>query len=136
MNKFLLLTCLLICGCGAIDPIGPVVNGIIFWKQGEANKYYNQKPDVVFRASLHALNRMNLKVVKDSNFDKSNFEIIAGNNNRFKIYIKEVDNKITSLKVRINFFGDKQYAELFYKYVDEQIEIIRFDGNGMPVRNI
>ena len=60
--------------------------------------------------------------------------MIAGENDRFKISIKHVEPEISLLKIRVNFMGDKPYAELFYKKVDDNLNGIEFDPQGRPTR--
>jgi hypothetical protein len=48
--------------------------------------------------------------------------------------IQKADKNITKLNIRINYLGDKEFAELIYKKVDEQIDIIEFDPQGNPTK--
>lgn len=122
-------------GCGLEFIVGPIVgtavNGAISWINGEAHKYYEYDKGTVYRTTKHTLQRMNIKISEDSITD-SGYSIIAGNNDRFKIKIVEKEPNISKLSIRINFMGDKQYAELIYKNVDESINIIEFDDYGEP----
>jgi len=113
--------------------VSPIINGIIAWKEGEAHKYYGHNTDTILRATKHALTKMNLPISKEET-KSSGYYLVAGNNNRFKIKIHKVENEITKLSIRINFMGDKPYAELFYKNVDKEINVIKFDKNGNPVK--
>jgi hypothetical protein len=112
--------------------IAPIVNGIIVWSEGEAHKYYAYDPDIMYRATKRALINLNLPVDKDQKLENGNYHVTAGVNNRFQINIYQVDPQISRLSVRINFMGDKPYAELLYQQIDQQINIIQFDEQGQP----
>lgn len=120
-------------GCTGIDFITPIVTGVVMWQEGEAHKYYEYNADTIFRASKRALEKMNLEV-KEAEQDGTDYSMIGGNNNKFSIKISQIEPEITKLSLRINFMGDKNYAELFYKHVDEEVYTIRFDNNGRPMR--
>ena len=114
--------------------IAPIVNGIIMWKEGEAHKYYEYNSDIVYRAAKHALDDMNLDISRNDPITANReYYMIAGENDRFKINIIPHELSICRLSVRINFMGDKPYAELFYKKIDEWLSNIEFDQDGRPV---
>lgn len=96
------------------------------WKEGEAHKYYKSDSGTVYRAAQRALEDMELPTSSDDPPNQGNYYIIAGANNRFKIKVVRIEKNITKLSVRVNFMGDKPYAELFYKNVDYQINIIEY----------
>jgi hypothetical protein len=52
----------------------------------------------------------------------------------FKIEIKKVQSNITEVKIRVNFLGDKPYAELIYKKIDSNLDVINFDVEGKPTK--
>jgi len=143
-------------GCnGAELFISPIVYGVVLWKQGEVNKYYEYNSEVIYNASKRALQEMELTITKDNNIQENlisdnrrtkilkrdtdqkiqsrDYYIVAGNNNRFQISVDTVEKNVTRLQVRINIMGDKPYAELFYRKVDEQINIIEFK-DGTPTK--
>jgi len=122
------------CGGGPEILIGPIVAGVIYWKNGEATKYYANDYASVSRATSRALTEMGLPIKKKQESSNSVY-IIAGENDRFKIHVEYVEPNITRLRCRINFMGDKPYAELMYRKVDEEVSIIEFDDEGNPTRN-
>lgn len=133
MKKFGILF-LFLCffsGCG-VNPIEIIVDGVIRWVEGEAHKYYNVDTPTLYRAVKRACHDLDYEIKKDKP-SGSEFYLIAGNNDRFKIKIKRIEENISRLSVRVNFMGDKPYAELLYKKVDEELSTIEFD-NGHPVR--
>ena len=110
--------------------ISQTINAVVKWKQGEAHKYYEYDADIVHKATQRAAIDMGM-TIQDSKSRKNskiagNYQMIAGSNDRFKIKIEQVDGNIYKLSVRINFMGDKEYTELFFSKVDEQICVVDF----------
>lgn len=129
----LIFTLALIPGC--IGPeliLGPIVNGLIVWIDGEAHKYYGYDSDVIYRAVTRALYEMNFPIKQDDPPENGDFYLISGENNILKIKILNVDVNVSKLSVRVDFMGNKPYAELFYKKVNQQLHIIKFK-DGKPV---
>jgi len=56
-------------------------------------------------------------------------DVVAKNDNKFKLKVQSVDNQ-TCVKLRINFMGDKPYAEMFFKELDGEIFTVRYDKDG------
>lgn len=142
MRKLVLILCLFsffsIQGCGGIDPITPIVSGILMWVEGEAHKYYHNDSGTVYRAVKRACHELDYDISTntppDSSEGEQSYYLVAGGEDRFKINIRQVEGNITKLSVRVNFMGDKPYAELLYKKVDEQLNTIEFGPDGVPVR--
>ena len=123
---------LFVTGCGPELIIGPAINFFLVWKDGEAHKCYRHNSDTVYRAAKRSLREMNIPIIEDDNNDDLDYYFIAGENNRFKISVDHIEPQISRLSVRIDFMGDKQYAELFYKKVDEELSTIQYDPDGRP----
>lgn len=140
MKKIILsiiLGCFLLTGC---DPIvSPIIGigatGVIKWVEGEAHRYYGYDSPTVYRAVKRAAARMEIPIIEDTPNENNNYYLIVGENNKFKIKVESVEPNISVLKVRIDFMGDKPYAELFYQYVDEELGVIEFGPDGKPMRN-
>jgi hypothetical protein len=139
MKKFTLIFCLIAAlfttGCAAFNPFSlasPIVTGVVMWKDGEAVKYYNEETDPMHRSVKAALKDLNLPVSKDEAV-KDGYYIVAGDKDRFKIHILTVRPHITKVSIRVNFMGDKPYAELVYKTTDTFVDTIDFN-NGRPVK--
>ena len=131
-NLFLAFFMLFVVGCAEIGLIvGPIITGVTFWINGEAHRYYEQQPDIVYRASKHALTDLGIPITKDQQKNNT-YYIVAGQNNRFSIRIEKAEQKLTKFSNRINFVGDKDFAELIYKKTDEHLNIIYFDESGRP----
>lgn len=132
-NIFILVFCLFfLTGCGAEILIAPIVSGVIAWKEGEATKYYDQDSKVLYHAVKRVCQKLNYPITRNDEPKNNKYYLIAGENDRFKITITPAQTDISSVKIRVNFLGDKPYAELFYQHLDEQVKIIDFDPNGKP----
>lgn len=131
---FLGLFSIAIPGCGPSSfLIGPAVTGVVYWMNGEAHKYYEEDTEVIHRATRHALTELGVAITQ--NEPKGNgFYLLAGTENRFAINISKQEGSLSCLSIRINYVGDKDFAELIYKKVDEQLNIIHYDEQGNPTR--
>lgn len=135
MRKYLpILFFLILSGCEAIPIVGPLVNGLIVWTNGEASKYYAFNSTTLYRTTKKACQEFGYTIESDSSSDQDHY-LIVGSNKRFKIKIESMEPEISRLKIRVGFFGDKPYAELIYKKVDDLIYTIDFDSNGYPTYN-
>lgn len=136
MKKLLVFLTLLASGCSVAPFIAsPIVTGVVMWYQGEAHKYYNEEARTLYRATKIALRELNHPITKDESTKDGGFYLIAGDKDRFKIVIRQVKPHITEVKVRINFMGDKPYAELLYSQIDLNTNSIEFNDEGLPTKN-
>ena len=136
MKKIILiLSFLSFSGCGTVfmAPVSAIVQGYVMWKDGEATKYYNTDIDTTYRSLKHATDKLNLKIIADDqNKNKKGYNLIIGDKDKFKIKITPTKDNITQLKIKINFMGNKPYAELLYKTIDDNLNTIQFK-NGKPI---
>lgn len=114
--------------------ISPIITGIIMWKDGEAHKYYNEEAHTLYRATKTSLKELDHPILKDESNKDGDYYIVAGDNDKFKIVIRQVKPHITEVKIRINFLGDKPYAELLYSQIDLNTNTIDFDDQGKPTK--
>lgn len=117
-------------GCDFVPFAGPIVSGIIMWKDGEAKKYYYEEPETLHRSVKSALKKLNYSIFTDIIEKDGSYYIIADSKDRFKIYIRKVEPHISEVRIRINFMGDKPYAELIYKFIESNSDTIEFNENG------
>lgn len=101
--------------------ISPIVQGVIFWKNGEAKVYYNESCDSVYNKLLLVLEKLKIKVENHQNTKYGHY-IKAGNKSKFTIRIIKKEDEITQLKIRVNFWGDKEYAELIFRKLNLMIK--------------
>lgn len=131
---FLMLFSFLLTGCEVVPFVGPIVTGVVMWNEGEARKYYNEEPHTLYRSTKLALADLKLPIMKDEPARDGGHYLVAGDDDRFKINIRTVKPHITEVRVRVNFMGDKPFAELLYKHIDEHTNTIEFDDQGRPTK--
>ena len=115
-----------ISGCGmGLDllllPVAPIMQLGIFWYQGEATKYYNNEAPEVYAALKDVLEELEMPIISDE-IKGGVYHITAGDgdNDKFNIKIDGVRKHVAKLSIRVNFMGDKPYAELIYRMVDKR----------------
>jgi hypothetical protein len=116
-----------IAGCGFAPFIGPIISIGLFWVNGEAHKYYDAEQLTVLNAVKGAAEELDFIVVseeEDGNviYVKLNDRSVPYNAesvNRFHVRIIKIQNNVTKLSIRVNTLGDKPYAELIYRKVDQ-----------------
>lgn len=137
MKKLLLFLSLFFAsGCTVAPFVSPIVTGIVMWSGGEANKYYDADSVRTYRSTKMALRELGIPITKDEP-RKDGYRIVAGDSNRFNITIKKVNPHITLVSIRVNFMGDKPFAELVYKTIDAHMDVIEFNsGRPINVKNL
>ena len=131
MNKLVSLVLfgvLCLTGCQYLSPIGSIISIGVMWLNGEGQKYYEADQDAIYKAVIQAAADLDFMVVDEerkgdtihlSIDDKAVLDRKAGSSNRFHIKITKIQHNVTKLSIRLNFWGDKPYAELIYKKVDQ-----------------
>lgn len=112
-------------GCNFITPIGPIIQLGIMWYEGEAQKYYATPQDKMHVAVKNVLSEFKIPIIEEE-IDGGNIYIKAGDDDRFKIKITSVREKVTKVSIRVNIMGDKPYAEMIYRHIDKQNDIEQF----------
>ena len=139
MKKSILIIFLLFLnGCAAIAltpfAISTITYGITKWSEGEAETYYAYDAPTMYRACKRVAREMEIPLTKDNppNAKGDAYIVCKTKNDTFKISVEHVEDDISVVKIRLNFMGDKPYAELFYKNLDDEVSIIEFDAEGQP----
>lgn len=122
-----------ISGCQFIPLFAPIITGIIIWKDGQAHKYYDLDKDIMYRSVKYSLKDLGFKITKEQK-SKKRYTIYAESNDKFSVQVDEIKKEITDVSVRVNTFGNKSYVELLYKKIDENLDTIKFDVKGIPVK--
>lgn len=123
-------------GCGSEFLISPIISGAIAWKGGEATKYYDADSKMLYHAAKRVCGELEYTITRNYKPKNGQYYLIAGENNKFKITITKVQKNISSVKIRVDFMGNKPYAELFYKHLDQEINVINFDSEGKPTNTL
>lgn len=140
--KYLLgLLLLVLVGCELAPFVGPMVNIGVWWVEGEAHKYYYSDEGTVEQALRTVLTDMEFDIKKDY-ADKDGVRHIVADNKKdrqrgrdrradsFKIKVEPVRHDVTQLSIRVDFMGDKPYAELIYREIDRQTGIRCFQTSN------
>jgi hypothetical protein len=122
----LFLVTALLSGCAALPffPImGPVYEGYGFWKSGKATKYYAFDLDTTYLAVMRASDRLKLEATLIKSAPKEGYFLEAKGNVPMHIDVLPLkkEKSVTTVVISIPIFGDKQYVELFYRLVDENL---------------
>lgn len=112
-------------GCALVNPIGPITQLGIMWYEGEAHKYYATPQEKIHSAVKVVLAKFTLPI-KEETINGETVYIKAGDDDRFKIKISSVRQNVTKLSIRVNIMGDKPYAEMIYRHVDQQQGVEQF----------
>lgn len=133
-NIFLFLFLFFCIGCTQTQLLlNPMTIGATKWSNGLGVKYYNEDYNIVYRSAKLSLKDLGFNIIKDQKGKNQNY-IVAGDKDRFKITLRNVKDNISEVKIRINFWGDKPYADLIFQKIDSNMLVIEFDQKGMPVK--
>lgn len=113
-------------GCIALPFIGPAISAYVAWDEGEAHAYYATDSYSAYRAVKRALGDLEYNITQDDKTDYRTYYLVADSNDRFKITVTQVEPYVTKVSIRINFMGDKPYAELIYKELEDELDIIDY----------
>jgi hypothetical protein len=112
-------------GCSNFNPVAPILTLGIFWHQGEAQKYYATKHETLVEATKNVLIEFKLPIINEE-FKNNILYIKAGDDDKLKIKISSVRENISKLSIRVNTFGDKPYAEMIFRHIDNQPNVQQF----------
>ena len=96
---------------------------VALWKNGEGTKYYDYEQKTVYNSAKHVFQQLNLPITQDNGK-----ELKAGTKDRFTVRVTKCQGNITRVSIRVNFMGDKEYAKLIFKCMDEQLPVVKFDS--------
>lgn len=134
-SLMMLFLCIFFGGCAAAPfVITPIVTGVIYWKEGEARKYYAEDSFVLHRAAVLALQQLDQPITSDVKNTDLSYSITGGDSHKVKISIKAVRKHISEVRIRVNFMGDKPFAEMLYKQIDANTSTIEYDADGYPTK--
>ncbi len=123
----LLLAIALVSGCAGLSclsflPItGSAYEGYVFWKSSEATKYYAFDLDTTYRAVMRASDQLKLEVTLIKSAPKEGYSLEAKGHVPMHIDILPFEKSVTTVVIKIPTFGDKNYVELFYRLVDDNL---------------
>ncbi len=123
----LLGTAGLVQGC-VIAAVGLAAGGTIAYVRGDLESVESEKLDVVYEASLKAMEKLGLAITKKSKDALS--AVIVGRDAQDKkvsITLKAVADGATKLSIRVGVFGSETKSRLIYKEIQENLKRPRVD---------
>ncbi len=125
----LVLAAALLSGCAVLPfipflPIaGSAYEGFVVWNSGKAMKYYPFDLDTTYQAVMQASERLKLEVTSIKSAPTEGYFLKTKGHVPMKIETSPLDKSVSVSKVaiRISIFGDKQFVELFYRMIDENL---------------
>ena len=103
--------------------MGSVYDGYVVWKSGKATKYYAIDIDTTYRSVMRAADQMKLETTLIKSAPQGGYSLEIKRNIPMHIDILPLEKNVsvTRVIVSISMFGDKQYVELFYKLIDDNL---------------
>jgi hypothetical protein len=123
----LFLVAALLSGCAVIPflPFIPIMGSAydVVWKSGKATKYYAFDLDTTYRAVMRASDQLKLETTLIKSAPNEEYSLKTKGNVPMHINILPLKKNtvVTTVLISISMFGDKQYVELFYKLIDENL---------------
>ena len=127
----LFLVAALLSGCAVLPflPFLPVLGsayeGYVVWKSGKATKYYVFDLDTTYQAVMRASDQLKIEATLIKSAPKEGYSLEIKGNVPMPMHIDilplQKSVSVTTVVISISMFGDKQYVELFYKLVDDNL---------------
>jgi len=123
----LLLAASLLSGCAALELIpffsvvGGSYEGYTVWKGRESSKYYTYDSKTVCQAVKQSCEQLKLEAVIQNPALLYGCSLETKGKYSMEINVSYVEKNLTKVVITIALFGDKQYAELLYKTIDDNI---------------
>ncbi|MGO9137188.1 MAG: DUF3568 family protein [Syntrophales bacterium] len=130
---FLLLAASLLSGCAAaaliptvgeaqvIPVIGVSYQGYVVWKGRESSKYYARNSKTVCQAIEQSCQQLKLETVMQNPASENGCFLATKGKYPMEISASRTDENLTKVVITVELFGDKQYAELLYRTIDDNI---------------
>ena len=127
----LFLVAALLSGCAVVPflPFLPVMgsayDGYVVWKSGKATKYFPFDLDMTYRAVMQACDQLKIESTLIKSAPKKGYFLKTKGTVPVPMHIDilplEKSVAVTTVVISISMFGDKQYVELFYRLVDDNL---------------
>lgn len=120
----LCLAASIISGC-VLLPLAPFAGtaygGYETWRGNKQIKYYASDLDTVYLAVKQSCEQMKLETKIHDPVPQKEYSLDIIGNHPALITIIFVEKNVTKVVIGIGFSGDKQYAEFFFKAIDDHI---------------
>ncbi|MGV8057805.1 MAG: DUF3568 family protein [Smithellaceae bacterium] len=103
---------------------GTAYGGFETWRGNKAIKYYASDLDTVYLAVKQSCEQMKLETKIHDPVPQKEYSLDILGNHPALIKILLVEKNVTKVVIGIGFSGDKQYAEFFFKAIDDHVSKI------------
>ena len=124
---FLLLAASLLSGCACLGSIpffpaiGGSYEGYTVWQGRQSSKYYTYEVKTICQVVRQSCEQLKLEAVIQNPVSVYGCALETKGNYRMEINVSNVGKNLTKVVITIALFGDKQYAELLYRTIDDNI---------------
>ena len=118
---FLLLAAGPLWGCSAAPLIGASHEVYVVWKDRESSRYYTYDVKTVCQAIKQSCDQLKLETVIQAATSENGCFLETKGKYPMEIKASPVEKNLTKVVVTIELFGDKHYAELLYRTVDNDM---------------
>jgi len=125
---FLLLTTSLLSGCAVVglipfigSSVGGSYQGYSVWKGRESSKYYTYDIKTICQAVNQSCEQLKLETVIQNPVSEDECSLETKGNYPMEINVSHIEKNLTKVVITIALFGDKQYAELLYRTIDDNV---------------
>ena len=108
-------------GSEAIPVAGGSYQGYTFWKGRESSKYYTYDVKTVCQAVKQSCEQLKLETVIQNPVSEDGCSLETKGTYPMEVNVSHVEKNLTKVVITINLFGDKQYAQLLYRTIDDNI---------------
>jgi ABC-type glycerol-3-phosphate transport system substrate-binding protein len=121
-TPLLLALALWLTGCAAAVVGGAAGAGAVLFNKGELTSVEKAPVDRVYRASLDAVNKLNLETVEKTS-DTLKAKILAKekNGDNVNINIEQKPNNLTELKIKIGATGNEDRARAVLAQIQQEL---------------
>jgi hypothetical protein len=133
---FVLLAASLISGCAVAAPLIPTVGGAevipvigasyqgyVVWKGRESSKYYANDSKTVCEAIKQSCEQLKIETVIQESASENGCSLNTKGKYPMEINASRTEENLTKVIITVDLFGDKQYAELLYRTIDDNIRM-------------
>jgi hypothetical protein len=108
-------------GSEVITVAGGSYQGYTVWQGRESLRYYAYDVKAVCQAVRQSCEQLKLETVTQNPVSEDGCSLEIKGNHPMEINVSHVEKKLTKIVITIALFGDKQYTELLYRTIDENI---------------
>ena len=116
------------CAAAALLPFSQAIpvasgsyQGYTVWKGRESSKYYKYDIKTVCQAVKQSCEQLKLETLIKNPVSEYECFLETKGNYPMKINVSNVEKNLTKVVITLDIFGDKQYAELLYRTIDDNI---------------